>query len=491
MNGQYSSMGGMQSETERNRALVNPGCWPYHRDKAAFSGTALQNLFIKTYGCQMNEYDSERMADLLAQSHGLKLVDDPQQADVLLLNTCSIREKAEDKVFTQLGFWRPFKEKRPEVIIGVGGCVASQEGAKLRRRAPYVDLVFGPQTLHRLPDLLDACVAERHPQVDVDFPVLEKFDRLPQRPGRDGATAFLTIQEGCDKFCTFCVVPHTRGREYSRPMPDIIREARSLVDQGVREITLLGQNVNAYRGATGLIGEGGLAELLERLARIPGLLRLRYTTSHPSNLDDDLIAAHGSIEKLAPHLHLPVQSGSDRILRRMHRKHSVEQYLEKIARLRAARPGIQISSDFIVGFPGETEADFAATMDLIEAVRFDQSYSFKYSQRPNTPALKLKDSVPEAEKDARLAILQTRINGLAQAYAQNLVGTRQAVLITGPSRRDPREVTGKTACNRSVNLPGNPDWAGQMMNIEITAALPNSLRGRLTQSNPAAHRLAV
>jgi len=253
-----------------------------------------------------------------------------------------------------------------------------------------------------------------------------------------------------------------------------------------------GKNVNAYRGATGLIGEGGLAELLERLARIPGLLRLRYTTSHPSNLDDDLIAAHGSIEKLAPHLHLPVQSGSDRILRRMHRKHSVEQYLEKIARLRAARPGIQISSDFIVGFPGETEADFAATMDLIEAVRFDQSYSFKYSQRPNTPALKLKDSVPEAEKDARLAILQARINGLAQAYAQSLVGTRQAVLITGPSRRDPREVTGKTACNRSVNLPGNPDWAGQMMDIEITAALPNSLRGRLVgQPNPAAQRLAV
>ncbi|MHB8236969.1 MAG: tRNA (N6-isopentenyl adenosine(37)-C2)-methylthiotransferase MiaB [Acidithiobacillus ferrivorans] len=451
----------------------------------------MQNLYIKTYGCQMNEYDSERMADVLAVSHGLHLVDDPLLADVLLLNTCSIREKAEDKVFTQLGFWRPLKERRPELVIGVGGCVASQEGERLRRRAPYVDLVFGPQTLHRLPDLLDACLAERRPQVDVAFPMLEKFDHLPQRPGRDGATAFVTIQEGCDKFCTFCVVPHTRGREYSRPMPDILRETRALVDQGVREITLLGQNVNAYRGATGLVGEGGLADLLARLARIPGLLRLRYTTSHPSNLDDELIAAHANIEILAPHLHLPVQSGSDRILRRMHRKHTVEQYLDKIERLRVARPGIQISSDFIVGFPGETDADFAATMELIDAVRFDQSFSFKYSQRPNTPALKLKDSVPEAVKDARLAVLQGRINGLAQGYAQALVGTRQAVLMTGPSRRDPQQLTGKTACNRSVNMAGSMDWVGQMLDVEITAALPNSLRGRVVQVAPASQRLAV
>ncbi|MHB1321772.1 MAG: tRNA (N6-isopentenyl adenosine(37)-C2)-methylthiotransferase MiaB [Acidithiobacillus ferrivorans] len=451
----------------------------------------MQNLYIKTYGCQMNEYDSERMADVLAVSHGLHLVDDPLLADVLLLNTCSIREKAEDKVFTQLGFWRPLKERRPELVIGVGGCVASQEGERLRRRAPYVDLVFGPQTLHRLPDLLDACLAERRPQVDVAFPMLEKFDHLPQRPGRDGATAFVTIQEGCDKFCTFCVVPHTRGREYSRPMPDILRETRTLVDQGVREITLLGQNVNAYRGATGLVGEGGLADLLARLARIPGLLRLRYTTSHPSNLDDELIAAHANIEILAPHLHLPVQSGSDRILRRMHRKHTVAQYLDKIERLRVARPGIQISSDFIVGFPGETDADFAATMELIDAVRFDQSFSFKYSQRPNTPALKLKDSVPEAVKDARLAVLQGRINGLAQGYAQALVGTRQAVLMTGPSRRDPQQLTGKTACNRSVNMAGSMDWVGQMLDVEITAALPNSLRGRVVQVAPASQRLAV
>ena len=451
----------------------------------------MQNLYIKTYGCQMNEYDSERMADVLSVSHGLHLVDDPVLADVLLLNTCSIREKAEDKVFTQLGFWRPLKERRPELVIGVGGCVASQEGERLRRRAPYVDLVFGPQTLHRLPDLLDACLAERRPQVDVAFPMLEKFDHLPQRPGRDGATAFVTVQEGCDKFCTFCVVPNTRGREYSRPMPDILREARTLVDQGVREITLLGQNVNAYRGATGLVGEGGLADLLERLARIPGLLRLRYTTSHPSNLDDELIAAHANIEILAPHLHLPVQSGSDRILRRMHRKHTVEQYLDKIERLRVARPGIQISSDFIVGFPGETDADFAATMALIDAVRFDQSFSFKYSQRPNTPALKLKDSVPEAVKDERLAILQGRINGLAQGYAQALVGTRQAVLMTGPSRRDPQQLTGKTTCNRSVNMAGSMDWVGQMLDVEITAALPNSLRGRVVQVAPASQRLAV
>ncbi|MBU2807517.1 tRNA (N6-isopentenyl adenosine(37)-C2)-methylthiotransferase MiaB [Acidithiobacillus ferrooxidans F221] len=451
----------------------------------------MQNLYIKTYGCQMNEYDSERMADTLAVSHGLRLVDDPVLADVLLLNTCSIREKAEDKVFTQLGFWRPFKERRPEVVIGVGGCVASQEGERLRRRAPYVDLVFGPQTLHRLPDLLDACLAERRPQVDIAFPMLEKFDRLPQRPGRDGATAFVTIQEGCDKFCTFCVVPHTRGREYSRSMPDILREVRALAEQGVREITLLGQNVNAYRGATGLVGEGGLADLLERLARIPGLLRLRYTTSHPANLDDELIAAHGSIGILAPHLHLPVQSGSDRILRRMHRKHTVGQYLDKVDRLRAARPGIQISSDFIVGFPGETDADFAATMELIDAVRFDQSFSFKYSQRPNTPALKLKDSVPEAVKEDRLAVLQGRINGLAQGYAQALVGTQQAVLITGPSRRDAQELTGKTACNRSVNLAGSMDWVGQMLDVEITAALPNSLRGRAALVAPTSQRLAV
>ena len=451
----------------------------------------MQNLYIKTYGCQMNEYDSERMADTLAVSHGLRLVDDPVLADVLLLNTCSIREKAEDKVFTQLGFWRPFKERRPEVVIGVGGCVASQEGERLRRRAPYVDLVFGPQTLHRLPDLLDACLAERRPQVDIAFPMLEKFDHLPQRPGRDGATAFVTIQEGCDKFCTFCVVPHTRGREYSRSMPDILREVRALVEQGVREITLLGQNVNAYRGATGLVGEGGLADLLERLARIPGLLRLRYTTSHPANLDDDLIAAHGSIGILAPHLLLPVQSGSDRILRRMHRKHTVGQYLDKVDRLRAARPGIQISSDFIVGFPGETDADFAATMELIDAVRFDQSFSFKYSQRPNTPALKLKDSVPEAVKEDRLAVLQGRINGLAQGYAQALVGTQQAVLITGPSRRDAQELTGKTACNRAVNLAGSMDWVGQMLDVEITAALPNSLRGRAALVAPTSQRLAV
>ena len=451
----------------------------------------MQNLYIKTYGCQMNEYDSERMADTLAVSHGLRLVDDPVLADVLLLNTCSIREKAEDKVFTQLGFWRPFKERRPAVVIGVGGCVASQEGERLRRRAPYVDLVFGPQTLHRLPDLLDACLAERRPQVDIAFPMLEKFDYLPQRPGRDGATAFVTIQEGCDKFCTFCVVPHTRGREYSRSMPDILREVRGLVEQGVREITLLGQNVNAYRGATGLVGEGGLADLLERLARIPGLLRLRYTTSHPANLDDELIAAHGSIGILAPHLHLPVQSGSDRILRRMHRKHTVGQYLDKVDRLRAARPGIQISSDFIVGFPGETDADFAATMELIDAVRFDQSFSFKYSQRPNTPALKLKDSVPEAVKEDRLAVLQGRINGLAQGYAQALVGTQQAVLITGPSRRDAQELTGKTACNRAVNLAGSMDWVGQMLDVEITAALPNSLRGRAALVAPTSQRLAV
>ncbi|MCE5394359.1 MAG: tRNA (N6-isopentenyl adenosine(37)-C2)-methylthiotransferase MiaB [Acidithiobacillus sp.] len=438
----------------------------------------MRRLYIKTFGCQMNEYDSERIAELLAQSHGLEWVEDPALADLLILNTCSIREKAEDKVYTQLGFWRPYKEREPAPLIAVGGCVASQEGERLRRRVPFVDIVFGPQTLHRLPDLIDARLAEAAPQVDLAFPELEKFDRLPQRPGRHGPSAFVTVQEGCDKFCTFCVVPHTRGREYSRPVPDIVREVRQLLDQGVREITLLGQNVNAYRGASGLVGELGFADLLRRLARLPGLMRLRYTTSHPNNLDEDLIAAHGELAVLAPHLHLPVQSGSDRILRRMHRKHDVATYLQKIQALRQVRPEIRFSSDFIVGFPGESDADFAATMDLIEAVRFDQSYSFKYSPRPNTPALKLKDTVPEPVKEERLAILQGRINQLAQEYSRALVGTVQEVLVTGPSRRSAEEWTGKTPCNRSVNFPGPAGLTGQMVAVEITEALPNSLRGR-------------
>ncbi len=439
----------------------------------------LQHLFIKTFGCQMNEYDSERMAELLHTSHGLTLVDDPEAADLLILNTCSIREKAEDKVYTQLGFWRPLKERNPQPLIAVGGCVASQEGERLRRRAPFVDIVFGPQTLHRLPDLIDARLAEAQPQVDLSFPELEKFDRLPERPGRQGASAFVTIQEGCDKFCTFCVVPHTRGREYSRPLPEIVREVRQLLEQGVAEITLLGQNVNAYRAPSGLIGDADLADLLRRLAALPGLRRLRYTTSHPNNLDERLIAAHHDLAVLAPHLHLPVQSGSDRILRRMHRKHSISAYLEKVAALQEARPGIRLSSDFIVGFPGETDADFQATMDLIEKVRFDQSFSFKYSQRPNTPALKLKDEVPEAVKDERLHILQTRINQLAQDYSRALVGSVQEVLVTGPSRRSAEEWTGKTGCNRSVNFAGPAGLVGQMVAVEITEALPNSLRGRL------------
>ncbi len=445
----------------------------------------LRHLYIKTFGCQMNEYDSERMAELLARSHGMELVDSPEEADLLILNTCSIREKAEDKVYTQLGFWRPLKEREPQPLIAVGGCVASQEGERLRRRAPFVDIVFGPQTLHRLPDLLDARLAERQPQLDLSFPELEKFDRLPERPGRQGATAFVTVQEGCDKFCTFCVVPHTRGREYSRPMPEIVREVRQLLDQGVAEITLLGQNVNAYRAPSGLIGDADFAELLRRLAVLPGLQRLRYTTSHPNNLDERLIAAHRDLPVLAPHLHLPVQSGSDRILRRMHRKHSSTEYLDKVAALREARPEIRFSSDFIVGFPGETDADFQATMDLIDKVRFDQSFSFKYSPRPNTPALKLKDSVPEPVKEERLAILQTRINQLAQDYSRALVGSTQNVLVTGPSRRDPNEWTGKTGCNRSVNFAGPKGLAGQMLAVEITEALPNSLRGRLTAMRAA------
>lgn len=438
----------------------------------------MQKLYIKTFGCQMNEYDSAKMAEVLGASHGAVRVDSPEEADIILLNTCSIREKAEDKVYTQLGFWRPLKQARPDLIIGVGGCVASQEGEVLRRRAPFVDIVFGPQTLHRLPQMLNAARSSRRPQVDVSFPEIEKFDNLPA-PRAEGPTAFVTIMEGCDKFCTFCVVPYTRGHEVSRPFEDVVAEVESLARQGVREITLLGQNVNAYRGAMEDDTESDLALLLHRLALIPGILRLRYTTSHPNEFSDSLIDAHRDIPELVPHLHLPVQSGSDRILELMHRKHTVAEYLDKVNRLKAVRPGISLSSDFIIGFPGETEADFEATMALIEAVQFDQSFSFKFSARPGTPAADLPDTVPEAIKDARLSRLQARINELAAARSRALVGTEQDILVTGRSRKSNQELTGRTACNRSVNFEAPERLIGQMVKVQITEALPNSLRGRV------------
>lgn len=438
----------------------------------------MQKLYIKTFGCQMNEYDSARMAEVLGASHGAVRVDSPEEADIILLNTCSIREKAEDKVYTQLGFWRPLKQARPDLIIGVGGCVASQEGEVLRRRAPFVDIVFGPQTLHRLPQMLNAARSSRRPQVDVSFPEIEKFDNLPA-PRAEGPTAFVTIMEGCDKFCTFCVVPYTRGHEVSRPFEDVVAEVESLAQQGVREITLLGQNVNAYCGVMEEDAESDLALLLHRLALIPGILRLRYTTSHPNEFSDSLIDAHRDIPELVPHLHLPVQSGSDRILELMHRKHTAAEYLDKVNRLKAARPGIRLSSDFIIGFPGETEADFEATMALIEAVQFDQSFSFKFSGRPGTPAADLPDTVPEAIKDARLSRLQARINELAAARSRAMVGTEQDILVTGRSRKSNQEMTGRTACNRSVNFEAPERLIGQMVKVQITEALPNSLRGRV------------
>lgn len=443
---------------------------------------SLQKLYIKTFGCQMNAYDSDKMAEVLAASHGMVRVEQPEMADVLLLNTCSIREKAEDKVYTQIGFWRPLKRANPDLLIGVGGCVASQEGDALRRRAPLVDVVFGPQTIHRLPDLLDRARASRKPQIDISFPEIEKFDYLPA-PRAEGPSAFVTIMEGCDKYCTFCVVPYTRGREINRPFNDVVAEVEALAQQGVRELTLLGQNVNAYRGVMDDDSESDLALLLYRLADVPGIARLRYTTSHPNELSASLIRAHRDIPQLAPHLHLPVQSGSDHILRLMHRKHSVAEYIDKVDQLKAARPGISLSSDFIIGFPGESDADFQGTMDLIEQVQFDQSYSFKFSARPGTPAAEMVDSVPEPLKDERLHILQTRINALATARSQALVGSQQTLLVTGHSRKHAGQLTGKTGCNRSVNFDAPERLIGQMVEVVITEAMPNSLRGRVLQND--------
>ncbi len=435
-------------------------------------------LHIRTFGCQMNEYDTAKMAQVLRESHGLELVDDPAEADVLLLNTCSVREKAQEKVFSQLGMWREMKLARPELVIGVGGCVASQEGEVILRRAPYVDLVFGPQTLHRLPQMLDEARGRRRSVVDISFPEIEKFDHLPM-PRSEGVSAFVSIMEGCSKYCTFCVVPYTRGEEFSRPFDDIITEVAQLAEQGVREVTLLGQNVNAYRGATHEGGEADLALLISFVAAIDGIERIRYTTSHPTEMSDSLIRAYTEVPELVSHLHLPVQSGSDRILVQMKRKHMVLEYCNIIRKLRQARPDISLSSDFIVGFPGETEADFEATMTLIADIGFDHSYSFIYSPRPGTPAADLHDDVPMETKKARLAQLQARISAQAAAISLAMIGTVQNVLVTRPSKKDPQQLSGRTENNRVVNFAGNASLIGQFVNVKITEALPNSLRGEI------------
>jgi tRNA-2-methylthio-N6-dimethylallyladenosine synthase len=439
-----------------------------------------QKLYIKTFGCQMNEYDSAKMAEVLAASHGLTAAATPEEADVLLLNTCSIREKAEEKVFSLLGLWRELKARRPEVVIGVGGCVASQEGDNIRKRAPYVDLVFGPQTLHRLPRMLEQVRTERRPAVDVSFPEIEKFDHLPV-PRAEGATAYVSVMEGCSKYCTFCVVPYTRGEEVSRPFDDVIAEIAALAEQGVREVTLLGQNVNAYRGALHDGGQADLAFLIGYVAEIDGIERIRYTTSHPVEFTDRLIQAYAEVPKLVSHLHLPVQSGSDRILMMMKRGHTALEYKAKIRRLREVRPGISLSSDFIVGFPGEGDADFQATLDLIDEVGFDNAFSFVYSPRPGTPAAAFPDDVSAEVKSHRLAILQRRLREQAEAISRAMVGTVQTVLVEGPSRKDPRQLCGRTENNRVVNFTAGRGLIGHMAEVRIREALPNSLRGEVIQ----------
>lgn len=422
------------------------------------------------------------MADVLARSHGYERTQNPDEADLLLLNTCSVREKAQEKVFSELGRWKDWKKANPARVIGVGGCVASQEGDAIAARAPMVDIVFGPQTLHRLPELLESTRATRRPAVDISFPEIEKFDRLPE-PRAEGVTAFVSIMEGCSKYCTFCVVPYTRGEEVSRPLDDVLLECAQLVEQGVREITLLGQNVNAYRGRMGDTAElCDLALLIHYLARMPGLERIRFTTSHPAEFSDSLVEAFAEEPKLASYLHLPVQSGSDRILGMMKRGYTRAQFLEKIRRIRAARPGLSLSSDFIVGFPSETEDDFMRTIDLIGEAQFDCAFSFVYSPRPGTPAANLRDGVPLEEKNRRLQILQSRIRQIDDAFRESFVGTVQSVLVEKPSRRGGGQVAGRTSHNRMVNFDGPESLIGQFVDVEITETQPNSLRGRLAAS---------
>jgi tRNA-2-methylthio-N6-dimethylallyladenosine synthase len=444
-----------------------------------------KKLYIKTMGCQMNEYDSEKMADVLRESHGYELTTTPEEADLLLVNTCSIREKAQEKVFSELGRWRAWKKQRPELMIGVGGCVASQEGDGIRRRAPFVDMVFGPQTLHRLPEMVSEVTSRGRGVVDVSFPEIEKFDRLPE-PRAEGPTAFVSVMEGCSKYCSFCVVPYTRGEEISRPLDDVIMEVVSLGEQGVREINLLGQNVNAYRGPMHDGSVADLATLIYYVAAVDGIDRIRFTTSHPVEFTDSLVEAYAEVPKLANYLHLPVQHGSDRILAAMKRGHTALEYKSKIRRLREARPDISLSSDFIVGFPGETDRDFDATMQLIADIGFDQSFSFIYSARPGTPAAVLEDDTPMAVKKERLQRLQARINEQAMAISQAMVGTTQTVLVEKPSKKDPRQLSGRTENMRWVNFDGDPGLIGGFVDVLITEALPNSLRGRLLDSRAAA-----
>jgi tRNA-2-methylthio-N6-dimethylallyladenosine synthase len=438
----------------------------------------MPRVYLKTYGCQMNEYDSARMADVLREAGGYEPTDDPAEADLLLLNTCSVREKAQEKVFSLLGQWRTLKRERPGTIIGVGGCVASQEGEGITERAPFVDLVFGPQTLHRLPAMIERLKTGGRAVVDVSFPEIEKFDRLPE-PRAHGATAFVSIMEGCSKYCTFCVVPYTRGEEVSRPVAQVMDEIRGLAGQGVSEVTLLGQNVNAYRGELDGGGHADLAALIYHVAAVPGVERIRFTTSHPVEFRDSLVEAYRDVPQLASYLHLPVQSGSDRILALMKRGHTALEYKQKIRRLREARPGISLSSDFIVGFPGETERDFEDTMRLIEDVGFDQSFSFIYSRRPGTPAASLPDDVPHEVKQARLERLQARINANAQAISRSMVGSAQRVLVERPAKKDARQLAGRTENNRWVNFDGPPSLINRFVDVVITEAMPNSLRGRL------------
>ena len=446
-------------------------------------------LYIKTHGCQMNEYDSDKMADVLAASHGLELTDDESEADVILLNTCSIREKAQEKVFSQLGRWKPLKQKNPNLVIGVGGCVASQEGEALVKRAPQVDLVFGPQTLHRLPTLLNEARGSGAPSIDISLPEIEKFDSLPA-PGAQGPTAFVSIMEGCSKYCSFCVVPYTRGEEVSRPLDDVIVECAQLAEQGVREINLLGQNVNAYRGP---MHDGDIADLgllIHYVAAIDGIDRIRFTTSHPVEFSQSLIEAFRDVPELANYLHLPVQSGSDRVLGMMKRGHTALEYKQKIRRLREVRPDISLSSDFIVGFPGETEKDFEDTMKLIDDIGFDASFSFIYSARPGTPASSFPDDTPMEVKKARLMRLQARINEQAAEISRAMVGSTQRILVEGTSKKDDRQLAGRTENNRVVNFDGHPRLVGHFVDVVITEALSNSLRGRLVDGDAGTRAVA-
>lgn len=437
-----------------------------------------KKVFIKTFGCQMNEYDSNRMLDSLNDSHGVEATKDEAQADIMLLNTCSVREKAQEKVFSQLGRWRKLKDHNPDLVIGVGGCVASQEGENIMQRAPYVDMVFGPQTLHRLPKMYDEVIGSKSASVDITFPEMEKFDNLPA-PKVEGVTAFVSIMEGCSKYCSFCVVPYTRGEEFSRAFDDVIAEVYSLAQQGIREITLLGQNVNAYWGE---MHDGSMADfalLIRYVAEIEGIDRIRYTTSHPLEFTDSLINVYADVPKLVNHLHLPVQSGSDRILAAMKRRYKAADYVKIIEKIRKIRPNISLSSDFIIGFPGETEQDFEDTMALIETIGYDLSFSFIYSARPGTPASDLADDVPMDVKKARLARLQKRITEMAMEISHGMVGTVQTVLVDRPARKDTTQISGRTENNRVVNFDGDHALIGQFVDVEITEALPNSLRGTM------------